>query len=226
MERLFAKIKRETLNPDENKKILSALQDFVDENPMQNIKSPYFNSWFVFKQKTIIIPAVVALILILTTGTVFAAKNSLPGNILYPIKKLDEKVQLMTAVGPKAQAEVHASQAISRLQEAEQIVTSGGQLNTDTGQQIKNDFKSQTQDATDHIDELKNGGHTEQADKIQFDFNKSLTEHEKAITNLLTNTNIQTQNKEQLSQVYSNIHSQLEKSKNQNHSDKGKENDD
>jgi hypothetical protein len=189
MERLFAKIKKETLNLDEKAEILSKLQIFVDQNPVRSIKSPFYSSWEVYiKQKTFIIPAVaIVIVLSLTGGTVLAAKSSLPGEMLYPVKILNEKVQSFTAVGPEAQAQVHASQAISRLQEVEQIVASNKQLDTATAQEIQNKFGAQAQEVMKNVDKLKNSGHEKEASKIQSDFKSSIAKHKKAIIELTGN---------------------------------------
>lgn len=187
MEKLFAKIKKETLNPDEKAKIFSALRTFVIQNPIQSVKSPFYSEWFIFRQRMFAIPMAIILVFILTGGTVLAAKSSLPSSMLYPVKMLDEKVQSLTAVGPKAQAQVEISHAITRLQEAEQIISSGGQLSTTTRQQIQNNFETQTQNVVNHINELKKNGQTKDATKIQSDFEKSITEHQKAINEIFEN---------------------------------------
>jgi len=197
MERLFAKIKKETLKPDEKMKVLSALQDFVDKNPAGSVESPLYipSPWLSFvRQKIFIIPALVVIVVLsLTGGTVLAAKNSLPGNILYPVKLLNEKVQSLTAVGPKAQAQVHATQAISRLQEVEQMVSSNVPISTTTKQEIQNRFGTQAQAVTTSVEQLRNSGQPEEAAKIQSDFKSSIAKHQEAIIELSDDDSNQTQ---------------------------------
>jgi hypothetical protein len=186
MEKLFAKIKKEILEPEEKAKILSALQDFVSQNPPQQIKSPFYNPWLVFvRRKTFMIPALTVLVIIsLTSGTVLASKNSLPGEVLYPVKILDEQIRTITAIGPRAQAEVSASQAISRLQEVERMVTSNTPLSTTTKKEIQNKFGAQAQEVRRHVNELKGNGQTETAAKIQSNFESLIAEHRKAVIEL------------------------------------------
>ncbi len=186
MERLFAKIKKENLDAGEKAKIFSNLEIFVNENPVQKIKSPYYNPWLIFvRHKTFAITAVSAILVVsLTSGTVLAAKNSLPGEKLYSIKMLDEKMQSFTAIGAKAKAEVHATQAINRLQEVEQMVVKKIPINQETKQEIKDNFGDQTKEVKNHLDELKNSGRTEEADKIKYDFESSISEHKRAIIEL------------------------------------------
>ena len=212
MERLFKKIKKETLNLDEKTKIYSTLRNFVAENPVRNIKSPFYESWFVFRQRMIAIPIAVILIFVLTAGsTVFAAKKSLPGDKLYPVKMLNEKVESIMALGPKAKAQVEVSHAISRLEEVEQLVTSNKQLGKGSGEEMGNNFQAQAQDATDNINELKNNGREEDASKIHSDFKTMLTVHEKTITELSNSTSTETETKKELDRVVFDVHSELEK---------------
>lgn len=215
MEKLFAKIKKENLSPEEKSKILSSLKAFTAENPVRSIRSPFYDEWFVFiRQKSFAIPVAALLIIILTGGTVFAANSSLPGSVLYPIKKLSENIQSSVAMSPKSRAIVDASHAISRLSEVEQIVTSGGQLSSSTSQEIQSRFEAQSQQAISNINQLSSSGQSSDASdasKIQSDFHKSLGEHERVITNLSNSTSTQNQTRQELSNVVSNIHSQLER---------------
>ncbi len=210
MEKLFKKIKKETLSPDEKIKILSVLHDFVAENPMQNIRSPYLDFWFIFKQKTIVIPITAALILILTGSTAFAAKKSLPGDILFPVKMLKEKVEAFMTTNTKTRAQVEVSHAISRLQEVEQVVTSNKQLNKGAGKEISNNFETQMEDVVDNVNKLKDNGQMEDASAIWSDFKKSVAEHEKTITELSNSTSTGDETKQELDNMVFDIHSQLE----------------
>ncbi|MEK7635365.1 MAG: DUF5667 domain-containing protein [Patescibacteria group bacterium] len=186
MEKLFAKIKKERLGADEKAEIFSNLKNFVNENPIQKIKSPYSNPWQIFLEHKTFATTVASAILIvsLTGSTVLAAKNSLPGDKLYPIKMLDEKVQSFTTIGAEAQAEIHASQAISRLQEVEQMVTKKIPLDIETKKEIQNNFGNQTREMENHINKLKDSGDNKKAEKIQSDFESSISEHKKAIIEL------------------------------------------
>jgi hypothetical protein len=208
MEKLFAKIKKEALKPDEKAKIFSELRSFVAKNPIQSIRSPFYDSWFIFRYRTAVIPVV--LVVILTASTVFAAQNSLPGSVLYQVKMLKENVESLATNNAKAKAQIEAIHAISRLQEVEQIVVSSGQLNTETRKQIENNFESQVQNVTNNVNKLRKSGHEKEASKIQSDFQSKLAEHEKTITELSNSTSTEMKTRKELSNVVSNI-SELKK---------------
>ncbi|MFH0804195.1 MAG: DUF5667 domain-containing protein [Candidatus Zambryskibacteria bacterium] len=215
MEKLFSKIKKETLSAEEKAKIFYSLRDFVAQNPVRSIKSPFYEMWFILGQRTIVVPTAIVLVFILVTGTVFAAGNSLPGSTLYPVKMLRENVESLVATNTKSKAQIEATHAISRLQEVEQMVTSGGQLDTNVRKQIESDFESQVKNATNHINKLRDGGDGKDASKIRSDFKSLLTEHEKTITELSNSTSTKIKTREELSNVISNIRSRIEDASNE-----------
>lgn len=57
----------------------------------------------------------------LVGGTAFASQGALPGEVLYPVKRATEKVELAAAFTPTAQARVNARQARERLEELSEI---------------------------------------------------------------------------------------------------------
>lgn len=207
MEKIFLKIKKETLSQDEKTEILSVLRSFVDKNPVQRITSPFPRFWFTFKKKAVLVPAILVLVFAVGIGTVFASKNSLPGSVLYPVKMFKEKVESATATNTKVKAEVETVHAISRLQEVEQIVVSNKQFGKGEGKEISNNFDTQVQGARENINRLEEDGKKEEAEELRSNFKSSLTEYEKKITELSKKSSEDT--KEELSHVISNINSQL-----------------
>ncbi len=63
------------------------------------------------------------LALMLSGGTVLAAQASLPGDTLYPVKRLTEKVEVALATSEKSKAEVEAAHAAERLTELSELKT-------------------------------------------------------------------------------------------------------
>lgn len=209
MEKLFAKIKKETLSRDEKTEILSSLRKFVAENPAQKIKSPFYEEWFVFRYRAAVVPVAIVLIFMLAGGTVSASKKSLPGDILYPVKMLRENAESLATTDTKARAQIEALHAVSRLQEVEQIATSKGELDKGAGQEISKNFETELKDVVSNIDELKNKGKKEEASVIWSDFNESVSKYEKTITELSNSTSTKKETKEELDHVISNVRSQM-----------------
>lgn len=97
----------------------------------RSIKSP----WAVFsvvavmhKNRLVYYGSVFSLAVVLGGGAVFASGNSLPGNVLYPLKvSVVEPIHSALTFSPKAKAEYESKLATKRLVEAE-ILESRGKL--------------------------------------------------------------------------------------------------
>jgi len=85
------------------------------------------------------------LVLSLASGTTLAAKAAIPGNPLYPVKTQIEKVELVLATTPKAEAVVHLNHAKNRIFEVEQLNKKDPMIMAD---QINNTVKNLKKDIT------------------------------------------------------------------------------
>lgn len=209
MEKLFAKIKKETLKPDEKAKVFSVLEKFVAENPVQSVRSPFYRTLVFMRQKNFIIPTIAIIIIILSGSTALAAKNSLPGQTLYSVKMIGESAQSFLALNPKSKAQIEASHAISRLQEIEQVASLNKQLNEGEGKDMSGNFENQVKSVTKNIDKLKDKGQSEDASIIWSDFKKSVAVHEKTIEDLSNSSTTKTETKKELDNIVSSINSQF-----------------
>jgi hypothetical protein len=211
MEKLFAKIKKESLRAEERAAVLSVLKNFVSENPIQRVESPFIGKWFYWMKADLVAPAIMVIFFILTGGTVLAAKNSLPGDILYPIKMLSENIESKTALNHKTIAKINTTHAVARLKEIEKIAASNKPIDTNTVKEIENNFRAQSEKAINNINQLKQNGDENGASKLQSSFTSSLADSEKNMVDILNATNTKVQTKRELSNMIYNIHSQLER---------------
>lgn len=67
--------------------------------------------------------AVLLLVVCLLGGTAYASQNSLPGEVLYPIKKAQEVMRLKVAVSEESQASLQAKFANKRLEELSKLTS-------------------------------------------------------------------------------------------------------
>ncbi len=119
----------------------AAVREFMRTNPLAvyggATPSPYH---YFFIERAMPFVAILLFILVSAGGTAFAAEGTLPGDVLYPVKiSVNEQVQSALAFSPSAKAEVHASLAERRLEEAEALA-SVGKLDVKTTKQIKGNF--------------------------------------------------------------------------------------
>jgi cytochrome b involved in lipid metabolism len=148
--------------------------------------SPARLTWTERKEKIMkyIISILVGLSLV--GGTAFASSGSKPGDLLYPIKRAKEKVQLTVAASSESKANLQASFAQERLSELEKLEAknksvhtnststrvSNSQINNDEGQEteFKAEAKVEVQNAVSVLQKLKidleNKGNTEGAKAV------------------------------------------------------------
>jgi len=119
MKILSRKIKHEfnniKLSTSEKKEMLKTINLYMAENPA--IKQVF--SFQLLLTKNYMIPVVIIALLLATSGgTVAAAENSLPGDLLYSVKlNVNERVMSATAFSDEAKADFEAKLSERRLQE-------------------------------------------------------------------------------------------------------------
>lgn len=129
---------------------------------------------------------VIALIiaLIVSGGVGVAAQNSLPGNVLYPVKiNVNEKLEGLLSVSAKAKADFEAVLASRRLQEAEEL-SSEGKLDDQIATDIQANFEEHANAAEKGVSDLKTDNDLESASEVAADFESSLHSHETILVTL------------------------------------------
>jgi len=100
------------------------------------VRSSY--SWFSVR---LAVPALAAVVIMLSGGTAYAAQGALPGDLLYTIKTgVNEPVAGALAFSNEAKASFHTSVAEVRLKEAEALA-SEGKLDAATTMQLETNFE-------------------------------------------------------------------------------------
>jgi len=118
----------------------------------QSFKMTGFFSWLLQAQSMAL---VTCLILIFLGGpwlAVKASQPSLPGDLLYSVKKINEGVQITVAL-ERNKAKLQAEFANSRLEELNKITEDSfsQEEKTDKSKQILNDFKSNLAGISQHV---------------------------------------------------------------------------
>jgi hypothetical protein len=102
------------------------------------VRSPYFI--FSFQFSRVVVPLSVVLVVLVGSGTAYAAQGALPGSPLYAVKiNIDEPVRIALATTPEAKAAVNAAIAQSRLEEAQELEAQG-RLDATTTQELERNF--------------------------------------------------------------------------------------
>ena len=192
MNELFKQFKNVHITAEEKQTGFNRLQSFITNNPVQS-------AWYVRAGNKIVSPfqgnmmhsrllasAFVMIILVSATGgTSIAARYSIPGDILYPVKiNVNEKVEAFTALSVEAKAEVEAKHVDQRLVEAEQL-TEQNKFNNDLKTQIETQFSQDIQNTMTHVQTLNVTGDTKNAKKIKINVENSLQKHKKIVEEIL-----------------------------------------
>lgn len=83
----------------------------------QSLEEEPESFWFKYHRKAVQYSLVLVICLMVFGSTAFASSNALPGEILYPVKRVTEKLQLNVATSEEAKVNLQARFAQKRLQE-------------------------------------------------------------------------------------------------------------
>lgn len=227
MDKLFSKIKKEALTTDEKSQMVLNLNKYVEANPVEKvsfdrpIKSPFYSTvWTISKQRTIVLPVTAALIFVLTSGTVLASNSSLPGDTLYPVKKFNESVQSVVAVGTKAKTKVSTEHAVARLKEAKELASKGG-LTEEKALKLEVEFQKHFEKIEKNIEKLKNEGDDVKAEELLSVFEDSVSLQNDDIDKLSEDLDLNDDTRENLKNLRSvktHVESEINRNK-KDHSD-------
>lgn len=153
IEEQLNKMKQVFLEDAEKDAVRGALLSFMQKNPLKEglaekaeQNNPSLFGWwtlsYVKPQHSLI--AAVFVVVLIGSGTSFAAEGSLPGDILYPIKiNINENIQQVAAFSDNTRAQVQADLATRRLVEAEKLAVIG-KLTPETSASLQSNFQKHT----------------------------------------------------------------------------------
>ena len=145
----------------------------------QSVTSTFQHAWYSYIFEKKFVPALSFAILLLGTGgTSIAAEQSLPGDLLYPVKiNINEQVRGFTAVTPEAKAKFALEITDRRLKEVA-ILSSQGRLNAETGAIIQGELLKQAGQIKNQVASLVSTNNIQAAQEISLNFESSLRAHE------------------------------------------------
>lgn len=116
-------IKKASLSKNEKEGMLARLTEYTVQNPITSAKKM---SWFNFANRPAYAFVLASIVIIIGGNISYAAADSLPGDVLYPIKiHVNEKVQGALKVTPKAAARWEEQKIEKRLEEVNKLVEKG-----------------------------------------------------------------------------------------------------
>src|SRR3990167_8075701 len=187
LKKTFRKAKEIRLEAPEKAGIKRILITYADKNPVRKsgVVRPSIvqrSQKYALKIKTM--PIALALILLLSGGTAFAAEGALPGNTLYPIKtEVNEEIRGWFALSAEAEANFHTKIAEERLEETEELAVRG-ELTEEFRARLEALFEERVKAEEDRIADLEADGRVEAAAELRTHLEAMLEAHESILAQI------------------------------------------
>lgn len=180
-------IKNIVMTDSEKVRIFENILKISEEKPKANT-SPWvtFSFLTMFKNTRLVYYIIVPLIIILSSsGVVFASQSSLPDSILYPLKVnvVEPLIERALNFSPKNKAKYEVNLATKRMVEAEELAGQG-KLNKKNEDKIKNLLDKHTVALDQTLKNVKKTDKKEQSNKIISDFNFEMNTHAQVLDNI------------------------------------------
>jgi hypothetical protein len=176
-----------SLSSQEKAVIKRSLLHYIKEHPMADVR-PTLSFWAnPFSRLSYASAFVVVLIIgvLAGGGAGLAAEKALPGDILYPVKvNVNEEVRTWFLASDEAKANWEIERSERRLQEAEQLASTGS-LTAKNRAIVESNFTAQSQRVKDRIEKFENKQNFNSAAEISSNFETSLSAHEQVLSSLL-----------------------------------------
>lgn len=131
-------------------------------------------------------PAVLLLLVFALTasGAVFASRNSLPGDALYPIKILSERANVAASLSPESRVKTQLLNAETRVKEFSALVEKNSALPTpdkerfhEAAEKAIDNFNTQVSNSLEETSNLKKNNNLERALKIENDIHSAISSY-------------------------------------------------
>ena len=181
-EKLLADLRKLTLITYEKAAMRVRLAAFADERVLKSVRHSFFRSLFQFARKPAV--AVVAVCILASASTAWAAEGSLPGDLLYPVKlNVNEEIWSALSLSPQAQAEWDVRRTERRLEEAETLLAAG-RLDAYAVLEIQNNFDSQARLVEDRLADFQARGKTDDQVEVSTNLETTLRAHDQVLSTL------------------------------------------
>ncbi len=189
------KYNRISFSPEQKAHGRSTLEAYVREHP---VKSNPWNAFFsgsmshFFGLRYISFAAMLLVVMLASGGTAYASRQSLPGDLLYPIKvSITEPLETALAVTAEAKIEAELRHSENRLQEADALANEG-ELNPELYDRLRSRFQAQAERVQDRMQKLEDDGKSEKALEVAARYESFLETHQQILTKLASTVGINT----------------------------------
>jgi hypothetical protein len=170
------------LSTGEKQNMRVNLYNYLEQNPIGTFAVPASKaftpvpSMYFFFSPRYMVPIALLLVVGLSGGTAFAAQGAMPGDALYAVKiNVNEPVAVALATNSAAKAQVNASIATTRLEEAETLAANG-KLDAAATAQLASNFTAHAKAAETNTTDVESNDPGAAA-QLGTDFNSTLAAH-------------------------------------------------
>jgi hypothetical protein len=139
----------------------------------------YFGS-----KRMLAVPCIFMLLILVSAGVSFASTSALPGNILYPIKILNEKINSSFISDPVKRVKVLTVNAMNRLEEAEKLYLNG-KLDEATELKLAKSFETDSGLVGQSLTALQKTTYKESGMQAGLKFREDLDRHHKILASFI-----------------------------------------
>lgn len=176
-------IKQIKMTSIEKNEIKLVLLSCMKKNPIENARKFRFLFLF-FARKPVIIALCAVLLFGFGGGVSYAAEDSVPGEVLYPIKtKVNERLENAIAFGLEAKARANARFAERRLEEMREL-SFRRKLDLEKRDMLIQKFEEFEEKARARIQEVEAQGKIEQAENMSAGLESAIDAHAKILEKL------------------------------------------
>lgn len=188
------------LNTEEKSSLKKNVVAFMNANPLSTVRientrrhiSHAHGQTFLFSflnRKYMFATLAVVLVLMLSGGVSYAAEGTVPGNVLYPIKQVNEQVRSALAISDEDQAKWDAERAERRLEEASTLALAG-KLDAKTEVSISNRLQEHLNETETRIQKLETEGKLDDAAELNARLKTALALHGNILNQLNLNGDV------------------------------------
>lgn len=184
-EEIMKTLKQVSLRDDEKNALRENLISFMKAETVRNPgeERPSFRSQLLTLISFRNMGIALSIMLLLGGGVTFAAENSLPGELFYPIKGFNEQARVAFALSEETKAEFESKFASRRLEEAEELLAKG-ELSAEEKADLEARFDAHAERVNKHIAKLREKKNFEVAAEISSELESSLMAHSRVLSRL------------------------------------------
>lgn len=206
--------KKVGLTKQEKNDLYNNIATFVTNNPLiTNSLSSRQSRWeqkniflLIFNSKPMIASLIAAILIALSGGTAAAAENTVPGDLLYPVKiNINEEVRSALSLTPQSKVNWDNRRAERRLEETEKLANEN-KLTTTTSNMLAEKFEEFSNKASVRIEKLQANGKltAEQVQNIKENFEVAIKAHDEVLSRIQERE----QEKTKLDPIINSLHNQ------------------